>query len=109
MYSDEYLNYLESDQWKATAEKRKKIDKYRCCMCGDFRNLQVHHIHYRSLAHENVLLDLITLCIPCHKRVHRMMNRTTGYTPTGEEIHGWKDQLSYSRHVLEGKEEQTQN
>ncbi|MFR0799950.1 MAG: HNH endonuclease [Suilimivivens sp.] len=48
-------------------------------MCGrplsQIRSIQVHHITYRNLGHENVLTDLCTLCGSCHKKIHNFYNR----------------------------------
>ena len=69
-FSAEYLDYIESDEWREKAELRKKIDGYRCVMCGAREGLQVHHRNYKKLGCEDVMRDLVTLCPDCHTMVH---------------------------------------
>lgn len=57
-----------------------QIDQYRCCMCGrpaeqTKNGLQVHHVTYRNLGHENVWKDLATLCGSCHIKIHKFYDR----------------------------------
>ena len=40
-----------------------------CWLCGTANNLDVHHIHYKNLGHEN-LEDLSLLCRTCHTNYH---------------------------------------
>lgn len=75
-YSSQYLDYMKSNDWKRKRQERLQIDGNRCIMCGRSWNLEVHHIHYRSLGHENVLSDLCTLCKSCHQLIHNYYKRT---------------------------------
>lgn len=66
---ESYKEYLVSDAWR---EKRKQVlirDKLRCQLCGNDKNLQVHHVTYDRIYNEE-LDDLITVCNNCHKTVH---------------------------------------
>lgn len=100
----DYEEYLRSPQWHEKAQRRLQIDGYRCVMCDcegtPWSPLNIHHLTYHNLGHEDVDRDLVTLCIPCHRRVHRMMNRITN-SETGRR--GWKTELPtvVQRHVLE--------
>lgn len=47
-----------------------KRDGWRCQNCGHLTNLQVHHIHPRSLLGADVERNLITLCASCHQAIH---------------------------------------
>ena len=51
--NEQYLKYLQTDEWKAIAKKRMEIDKYtcQCCGCkGTAQNpLEVHHLSYKYL------------------------------------------------------------
>ena len=69
-FSDKYVKYLESDEWKEKRAERLKKDQYRCVLCGAEKNLEVHHVYCDNLYHEDVSNDLITLCKECHERVH---------------------------------------
>lgn len=60
--------YLHTDHWKDVSARRKDKDG-RCLLCDGVDNLECHHIHYDTLFQEN-LRDLMTVCRPCHRRIH---------------------------------------
>lgn len=64
-----YDDYMKSVEWEEKRQLRLRMDGFRCFKCGTAVNLQVHHITYERLGHER-MGDLITLCEPCHKRLH---------------------------------------
>jgi hypothetical protein len=65
-----YLNYLQSDDWKKIAAKKRKQAKNRCQLCNNGEvTLHVHHLTYENLYKEK-LIDLIVLCEKCHKNFH---------------------------------------
>ena len=64
-----YKLYKESPEWKATRERRKRMDNYQCRKCGARSMLEVHHLTYEHLGNEP-MEDLITLCHDCHYREH---------------------------------------
>jgi 5-methylcytosine-specific restriction endonuclease McrA len=45
-------------------------DGWRCQICGSMRNLQVHHMKFRSQSGDDSEANLITLCAGCHTRLH---------------------------------------
>ena len=54
-------------------ELRKQIldrDGWRCQHCGSMKNLEVHHIQFRSLFGSDEEGNLITLCLDCHVKLH---------------------------------------
>ena len=67
-----YSEYLRSDWWLFVSTARKRIDGYKCAVCGSREKLNVHHRHYNSLRQENVKRDLVTLCHRCHACLHRI-------------------------------------
>lgn len=69
MPSAEYLNYLESPQWRYLRERVKARDGYVCQDCGTNRSLHVHHLTYERIFREP-LSDLITVCDDCHRTRH---------------------------------------
>lgn len=71
MNKEQYHKYLLTEKWKKTSEYRKKIDGYKCQVCGRPLDLQVHHTTYKHVPYER-LPDLITLCANCHQRVEKM-------------------------------------
>ena len=94
---DKYREYLNSPEWHEKKRQRMQIDNFTCQMCGckgsKLNPLNVHHMSYHHLYHEDVQKDLVTLCRSCHMGVHNMMNRVTN-SYTGQR--GWKDLLSVS-------------
>ena len=78
MQSEEYKKYMKSKEWQTKKKERIAIDN-GCCMCkrplDKIRSVQVHHITYKNLGHEDVLNDLVTLCGSCHKKIHNYYNR----------------------------------
>lgn len=78
MQTQEYKDYMRSNEWKVKKRERIAIDQ-GCVMCGrsldKIRSIQVHHITYQRLGNENVLTDLCTLCGSCHKKLHNFYNR----------------------------------
>lgn len=70
-----YEEYLQTDHWKQVRNKRMEIDGYKCVICGATDDLQVHHCFYERLWNEDVDVDLMTLCKPCHKRIHAIKDR----------------------------------
>jgi ATP-dependent DNA helicase RecQ len=45
-------------------------DGWRCQSCGTMSNLEVHHKEFRNHSGADAEENLITLCAPCHTRVH---------------------------------------
>lgn len=59
-----YKNYLLTPHWKKIKEYTYK--KYKACRwCGNKENLNIHHLTYEHLWHEDDR-DLIVLCEYCH-------------------------------------------
>lgn len=80
MRSEFYEKYMRSEAWAYKRQQRLTIDNNCCVMCGrpaerTKNGLQVHHVTYQRLGHENVLTDLCTLCPSCHKKIHRYYSR----------------------------------
>ena len=75
MQSEFYRRYIRSPEWEKRKAVRMEIDGYRCVMCGDTKALQVHHVSYRNLGHEDILRDLCTVCNSCHRKIHRYYDR----------------------------------
>ena len=78
MQTQQYKDYMRSDEWEAKKQERIAIDK-GCVMCGRpierIRKINVHHVTYERLGNENVLTDLCTLCGSCHQKIHNYYNR----------------------------------
>lgn len=84
MQSEFYQEYIRSEAWREKAQERMRVDHYRCVMCGRSvdrcKSLQVHHVTYRNLGHEDVMKDLCTVCGSCHQKLHNYYDRERGET-----------------------------
>jgi len=68
-----YNVYLRSEEWKNISLRRIEFDGYTCTECGNHGDdiiLQAHHLTYRNVGDENIVDDLVTLCIDCHQEQH---------------------------------------
>ena len=76
----DYKDYLKTFEWDMKAEFTKWRFGYRCAICNDGQNLQVHHRTYdRVLFTEfrvcaELICDLTCLCADCHKKYHDNLN-----------------------------------
>jgi 5-methylcytosine-specific restriction endonuclease McrA len=61
---------LETDRYRELHGQVLKRDGWRCQFCGGMRQLQVHHIRFRSHSGADEEQNLITLCTSCHDRLH---------------------------------------
>jgi 5-methylcytosine-specific restriction endonuclease McrA len=84
-FSDEYINYINSDEWQAFRKRALAAFGNKCVRCeapGSDVILQVHHLSYRRLGRER-LEDVTVLCVPCHESKHKRWK--------GKRIHVKKD------------------
>lgn len=75
-FSMEYVEYLKSAEWQAKRNERLRIDNYTCQRCGGKRDLQVHHLTYANIGHEDVHSDLITMCKDCHEDIEKAKRKS---------------------------------
>lgn len=71
-YDPEEINYYQYIQTQAWEEMRQKVfrrDGFKCVICNEAKDLNVHHITYENLGAEKVS-DLVTLCRNCHEDIH---------------------------------------
>lgn len=66
---------MHSPEWRHKRGERMRLDNNRCCMCGTYNDLEVHHLHYRNLGREDIIKDLVTVCVDCHKKIHALYDR----------------------------------
>jgi len=64
-----YKEYLQTDHWKAMRNRQLKLANYKCQLCSNKENLNVHHNTYENRGEEKDE-DLITLCKNCHGKFH---------------------------------------
>lgn len=103
-------DYYESQSWAEKRSKRLKIDGYKCARCGFTRALEVHHINYERLGHEDVSRDLITLCKKCHREIEAQKRETnpietpewhTAYLAGKITCNGWRNWFGHYRDIPE--------
>ncbi len=61
---------LDPEEYTTVRRRVLERDGWRCQECGSMENLQVHHMKPRSRLGDDVLYNLITLCIDCHRESH---------------------------------------
>jgi 5-methylcytosine-specific restriction endonuclease McrA len=61
---------LDSLPYESLRQQILNRDCWRCQSCGSMSNLEVHHREFRSHSGADAEENLITLCAPCHARVH---------------------------------------
>lgn len=64
-----YQEYLQTEHWRNKRKSALKRAKYKCQLCNNKENLQVHHNTYENRGNEKDE-DLIVLCEDCHKKFH---------------------------------------
>lgn len=83
-----YGLYLQSEDWKARRRAIINACGRQCARCGSTGQLQVHHVHYRTLGREG-LADVRVVCGPCHKTDHA--GKTDTRVPmTPQQIKAWR-------------------
>lgn len=65
----DYYEYLRTQAWEETRQKVFRRDGFKCVLCGEAKDLNVHHITYENLGAEKTS-DLVTLCQICHEDIH---------------------------------------
>lgn len=82
VHSPEYEAYIRSPAWAEVRRRRLQIDGGLCVMCkrpvGGAVEWNTHHLHYRTLGHEDVITDVCTLCKDCHDKIHNYYDRIGG-------------------------------
>ena len=73
----DYPAYLRSARWAGIRRKVKERDGWCCQYCGTDDQLEVHHVHYRSVGRENGH-ELVTLCRLCHESEHEDARKAGG-------------------------------
>lgn len=91
-----YEIYLGSEQFADLRQKVFRRDHNKCRACGSTENLQVHHLSYRNIYHEE-LDDLVCLCRNCHAAFHAV-----------NELQKLYDELHENRARREAEERQRQ-
>lgn len=103
--------YYQSPEWAKKRNERLKIDGFKCAKCGFTRALEVHHINYERIYHEDVSRDLITLCKKCHHEIEAQKKSSNPILENAENHSvylagkisksGWREQLAPYRDLLQ--------
>lgn len=70
---ESYNDYLRSPHWR-DLRRLAAAELPNVCLCGATEQLQLHHMTYERLGHEQ-LVDLIWLCATCHNLTHVLERR----------------------------------
>jgi len=73
MSNSEYIEKLKDKRWIKKRNKIFKRDKYKCTVCGNSENIQVHHTFYYSDMRDPWKYpnnSLLTACRDCHLDYH---------------------------------------
>ena len=69
-----YLTQKKEDKnWNAFQTQRRhtlRRDGKRCLVCGITNNLTAHHIVHKCKGGTNNNINLMTVCIHCHRNIH---------------------------------------
>jgi len=63
------LVYLRTAHWQRVRKNALALAQYRCQHCGAHKPLDIHHVNYKNLWHEEPV-DVIALCRSCHQAQH---------------------------------------
>lgn len=61
---------LSVEEWNELRKRVLEADDYRCVNCGQYHNLEVHHIVPLNSGGTNRQTNLCNLCSSCHSRSH---------------------------------------
>ena len=88
IFRENKKGYMDDFMWDSKRKTRLLFDSYTCQSCGiKGVPLDVHHKRYSALPNEP-LTDIISVCRPCHKKLHK----TFGFPSTYEDymtFYGW--------------------
>lgn len=68
-----YEKYLQTATWRRLRKNALRRAGYKCAICGETKNLHVHHNCYPKRGMEKPH-DLCVLCKRCHNLVHKMLD-----------------------------------
>jgi hypothetical protein len=69
-----YKQYLKTLHWQGTKLIMANAQKGKCAFCGTNKNINVHHLHYKTIGNESTK-DLKRLCKDCHTLWHAKLGK----------------------------------
>lgn len=73
MHSQEYLDYLQSDHWRALKDALLRVKPRECEVCRSTETVDAHHVVYRDL-YSVTPADLRWVCRTCHEQIHALLD-----------------------------------
>jgi 5-methylcytosine-specific restriction endonuclease McrA len=58
-------------RYESLRQQILRRDGWRRQYCGTMSNLEVHHQQFRSHSGDDAEENLITVCVACHRSLHR--------------------------------------
>ena len=74
----DWQEYMQSPEWQRLRSEALRRDKYVCQLCGESKNLHVHHISYEHVGTAREIDDVVSLCARCHDEVHAAHGEEAG-------------------------------
>lgn len=70
----EYKKFLKTPYWKIISFYVRWLARFKCRLCGNEGDLEVHHKRYDSRGKEVFFWrqDLICVCLDCHDQIHKI-------------------------------------
>jgi 5-methylcytosine-specific restriction endonuclease McrA len=82
----DYDKYIRSKAWKVKRETFLVAYHHQCVICGNKKNLHVHHLHYQTVGHEK-LEDVVVCCRRCHFIEHLPHKDNPAWVSTSSSQH----------------------
>lgn len=100
----EYEAYLQSEQFDKLRQKVLARDGNKCIVCGEADTLQIHHLTYRNIYHEDTG-DLVTLCRRCHAIYHAVDRRRQAV----DRYYSLQDQKERAQYISDNKKQERES
>lgn len=65
-----YEDYIHTEHWKSIKKQAYEYWGKACVKCGRKTKLNMHHLTYFRIGHENIYMDVCPLCKNCHLKEH---------------------------------------
>src|ERR687883_1883360 len=80
--SDKCRKAARGREYRWAREIALERDEHTCQDCGAHDcPLEVHHIQPLCMGGTNKLYNLVTLCVKCHRAIHKSWSKWYGYRP----------------------------
>lgn len=70
MHSSQYLERVSSYSWRKHAQRVLRLTRGRCALIPFLPASECHHLHYRNLGSETMVVDTVPLSVLGHAIVH---------------------------------------